>query len=382
MQREDFSTVRTSNQAAVSQVPKRTMRLTALLFASIVCLVPLAVGAADYYVAPYGADTNPGTPEAPFRTITAALVKVGSSQGAGAGSSVEVAAGTYTETLMFNLPSGTSWDQPFTLRARPGEIVTIQGSGETNIYIADGIEYYSVIDGFVFDGSNLWRPQVSIGSCCDPQPGSVRFQNNTFVNNRSGGFIITGHNVEILNNTVHGGFVEFSGCGQIHCFDYAFYVVGANNLFDGNEIYDVPSWVFHVYSPATEIGIPHSNIIRNNVIHDFGFGDERADGILVSSGAGNQVYNNTLYRGSNGIAVAWHCDGCTVLNNTVSNMNRCLQAGDSVNNILDSNALSNCGMYVDIWGDTPGVVVTNNECDKSAAYCASELSSSLKHPLQ
>jgi parallel beta-helix repeat protein len=374
MQREDFSTVRTSNQAAVSQVPKRTMRLTALLFASIVCLVPLAVGAADYYVAPYGADTNPGTPEAPFRTITAALVKVGSSQGAGAGSSVEVAAGTYTETLMFNLPSGTSWDQPFTLRARPGEIVTIQGSGETNIYIADGIEYYSVIDGFVFDGSNLWRPQVSIGSCCDPQPGSVRFQNNTFVNNRSGGFIITGHNVEILNNTVHGGFVEFDGCGQVHCFEYAFYVVGANNIFEGNEIYDVPSWVFHLYAQPPLNGGPHSNIIRNNVIHDYGFGDPRANGILASSGAGNQIQNNTLYNGSNGISVWLGCDGCTVLNNSVSNMNRCLEAGDSANNILDNNILTNCsGEYVGISGNTPGLVMTNNDCDKSGAYCASEL---------
>jgi hypothetical protein len=46
---------------------------------------------------------------------------------------------------MFNLPSGNSWDQPFTLRAKPGEAVTIQGSGETNMYIASGIEYYSVL---------------------------------------------------------------------------------------------------------------------------------------------------------------------------------------------------------------------------------------------
>jgi parallel beta-helix repeat protein len=168
--------------------------------------------------------------------------------------------------------------------------------------------------------------------------------------------------------------VEYGDCGQIHCFHYAFYVGGANNLFDGNEIYDVPSWVFHVYWDTSQNGGPHSNIIRNNVIHDFGYGDDRAAGILASSGAGNQVYNNTVYNGSNGI-IAWRdCDGCMVLNNTVSNMkHRCLEASISANIILDSNVLSNCGVYVDVWGGTPGLVVTNNECDKSAAYCASEL---------
>src|SRR5262249_4440680 len=184
-------------------------------------------------------DSNPGTATKPFRTINAALRSVRTAPGAGAGAIVEVAGGTYNETLIFNLPSGTSWDQPFTLQAKAGDVVTIKGDGEANVYIADGIDYYSIIDGFIFDGASTWRSQVLIASCCDPQPGYVRFQNNQFINNTYGGFFIGGHHVEIVNNKIHGGFQEHSGCGQVHCFGYAFYVESGDNLFDGNEIYDV-----------------------------------------------------------------------------------------------------------------------------------------------
>ena len=113
------------------------------------------------------------------------------------------------------------------------DVVTIQASDEVNVYIADGIDYYAIIDGFVFDAANTWRSQVIIGSCCDPQPRSVRFQNNEFVNNRFGAFYMAGDNIEVLNNKIHGGFEEYTGCG---CFGYAFYVEGSNNLFAGNEI--------------------------------------------------------------------------------------------------------------------------------------------------
>ena len=54
----------------------------------------------------------------------------------------------------------------------------------------------------------------------------------------------------------------------------------SNNVFSGNEIYDVASWAFHIYN-----GDPHDNIVESNTIHDFGFGDPRANGILLSSGA-------------------------------------------------------------------------------------------------
>src|SRR4029079_9338017 len=100
----------------------------------IFCLTASLAHAQTYYVTPSGEDFNRGTEAAPFRTITRALSVIGTIPGAGADQTVEVAAGTYNESVMFNLPSGASWDQPFTLRARPGDVVTIKAYGEVNVY--------------------------------------------------------------------------------------------------------------------------------------------------------------------------------------------------------------------------------------------------------
>ena len=76
---------------------------------------------------------------------------------------------------------------------------------------------------------------------------------------------------------------------------------GSNNIIDGNEIYNFPSWGIHGYSGYVEK--PNSNIIRKNIIHDFGSGDSRSSGILIYVGNGNQVYDNLIYNGSQGIAI-------------------------------------------------------------------------------
>src|SRR6478672_1762369 len=97
---------------------KRTI-LSRWFWVTIFCLMASAAHAQTYYVSPSGEDSNPGTAAAPFRTISRALDVIGTIPGAGAGQTVEVASGTYNEAIMFNLPSGSSWDRPFTLRARP-----------------------------------------------------------------------------------------------------------------------------------------------------------------------------------------------------------------------------------------------------------------------
>src|SRR5262249_49578794 len=153
---------------------------------------------------------------------------------------------------------------------------------------------------------------------------------------------IAGDNIEIVNNRIHGGFQEYTDCGQVHCFDYAFYVEGSNNLFTDNEIYDVASWVFHIYSSLQNVW-PHDNIVRNNIIHDFGFGDSRADGILLSSGPRNAAYENIIYNGSNGISAWRSCDGCGIFNNKISARDRCIDIVESTGVIVEGNVLSDCG---------------------------------------
>ena len=68
--------------------------------------------AATYYVATTGSDSNTcvqaQSPSTPKQTINAALECLGTAAGAGAGHTVQVASGTYAETIDNNLPGGTS----------------------------------------------------------------------------------------------------------------------------------------------------------------------------------------------------------------------------------------------------------------------------------
>src|SRR5438046_4485975 len=86
--------------------------------------------AATYYVATAGSDSNTcvqaQSPSTPKQTINAALNCLGTAAGAGADHTVQVAPGTYVETIDNNLPGGTSWDAPFTLTATTLGTVTLQ----------------------------------------------------------------------------------------------------------------------------------------------------------------------------------------------------------------------------------------------------------------
>ncbi len=120
-------------------------------------------------------------------------------------------------------------------------------------------------------------------------------------------------NNEILNNKIHGGAFDCSGgLGGNLC--YGIYMEGSNTLIEGNEWYDLPSWAIHGYPSLS------NNIIRQNIIHDFGSGDSRSSGVLINAGNGNQVYNNLIYNGSQGITIGPGATNTQIYNNNVYNM--------------------------------------------------------------
>ena len=95
------------------------MRYSGLLCVAIVAATwPLY--AAEYVVSPDGADTNPGTPQRPFRTIGRAA------EAMKAGDTCTVRAGTYRETVVVK-KSGLP-DRPIRFRAAPGEQVFLVGT--------------------------------------------------------------------------------------------------------------------------------------------------------------------------------------------------------------------------------------------------------------
>ena len=119
---------------------------------------------ASYYVGKNGSNSyscsQARSSSTPKLTIGAALACIGSSPGAGAGQTVEVSAGTYTEPIGYSsqydpFPSGTSWNAPFTLQARAGDLVTIRSNGASTLQISSSYPQYDIIQGFVFDGTNV-----------------------------------------------------------------------------------------------------------------------------------------------------------------------------------------------------------------------------------
>ena len=217
----------TNNATVNAKAFKSGYNPSALAAASFTNTVTNTIPPATYYVGKNGSDTHSCTQArfstTPKLTINAGLACIGTSRGAGAGQIVEVGAGTYVEAIdIVNspFPSGTSWLAPFTLRGRTGDVVTIRNNGELNLRIYSDSPQYSIVQGFVFDGTNLSKEstQVVFGSCCNG--GSyIRFQNNELINNARTDAIMIGrfsNNNEILNNRIYGGAFDCSaGSGVI-----------------------------------------------------------------------------------------------------------------------------------------------------------------------
>jgi Right handed beta helix region len=337
-----------------------------------------SASATTYYVAQNGgSDSNPCAPDDASKakqTIHAGIACVNTAAGAAAGITVEVASGTYVEGSLSNYtsvswPSGTSWNSPFKLTAKSGGTVTIKtdGSGDgSNIsiyfYGDPNRAVYIIINGFIFDGANMTGgSSVGIGSCCDV-PGSVRISNNEFINTNHGmAFLGGGNGGQFIGNKIHGGTFD---CPVANCiggnYGYPVYRTGSNSLIEGNEIYDFPSFGFHIY----DHGKPQNNIVRNNSIHDFGWAancpsdarclgkpaDGRGNGILLD-GSGHVAYNNLVYNGKYGISLYGGCINCQAYNNTVYNLS---SGGITV----DSNT-SNASVRNNIVYQSAGNIINN-----------------------
>ena len=93
--------------------------ITALVF--IGCVLSVQVSdAATYYVAKNGSNSTSGTKASPFLTVNKGVSVLTP------GDTVLIKGGTYLETLIDKIPSGTSWNSPVTVKAAPGHSPVIK----------------------------------------------------------------------------------------------------------------------------------------------------------------------------------------------------------------------------------------------------------------
>ncbi|NIX78079.1 DUF1565 domain-containing protein [Microvirga terricola] len=189
----------------------RTVRELGRLWVIGVAMLSAApVGAAEYYVSTTGNDSNPGTLNAPFKTINLAVGKLQPSD------TVYLRGGTYFESVKVHV-SGTK-DAPITIRSYPGEMATIDsgvpdfrqvGNGDWELIDESLGEYrsvrtfpaanhpYAYIDGI----PGYENQRVLLVPYKDPQP--FRASSETYVEPTTSFYIGPGVYYEPSDGRIH-----------------------------------------------------------------------------------------------------------------------------------------------------------------------------------
>ena len=208
---------------------------------------------ATYYVAPDGSDNNPGTIEAPWKSIQYA------SDNASPGDLVFVRGGTYNEVVEFSR-SGTS-SAPIVFRNYPDEqplIVSPDWSG----FVFVGVEWI-VVDGFALTSMT-----------------------------NDGIFISNAHNIEVNNCEVYG-----SGNIGVHIVTYE--GPATNNIVRNCSVHDNGGEGIYLDVKADSPAVIEDNIIENNLVfnnayegiqntHESG-AEPKPSGTLIRN---NYIFNN------------------------------------------------------------------------------------------
>src|SRR4030095_14304822 len=249
--------------------------------------------------------------------------------------------GTFVEQVDNTLPSGTSWPTATTLASFSGETITLNPtSGDPIIRIAGLNTKYIIISGLILDGSGqgggngikiTCNNGSSTAACLADEANHIRIQNNEIKNCAVNGINVAGGFNEFLNNHIH-----HNSTANTMPYGHGIYYGGSDGLIDGNIVHDNSTGEFtsgiKVY--AQDVSVDR-NVVRNNVVYNHAF----AAGILLTSGTGNQAYNNLVYNNASGMDVQGN--GALVYNNTfVSNTNLGWTNGSNcIGEQYDSNAV-------------------------------------------
>jgi hypothetical protein len=296
--------------------------------------------AGSFYVATNGNDSNSCTAatniNTPKQTLASAVACLGP------GKTLLVRGGTYLgSSQTANIPSGTDWTNPVTIRAYPGETVNLTAaSGEIALYFNNG-NHHIIIDGFVIDATGgINGAKVMQGS------HHIRLINTEIKNAPYSGINVSPDpgttDNEFINCRVHHN-------GTRAQFDHGIYISNANNLIDGCEIYSNSAYGVHIYSGESNT----NNVVRNSRIHD----QTNKAGIISSTGTGHRIYNNLIYNNARGIDIGYGGNAGSLYNNTFYNngYNIYLYSGSNTSNPPGSWSIFNNIMV----GGTYGIYIEN-----------------------
>jgi parallel beta-helix repeat protein len=287
-----------------------------------------------FYVSTTGSDSNPGTQNAPFRTLNKAVARLKP------GNVLLVMPGTYAESLYNVIPSGTGPTSQVVIRAAdPNNRPLIKPASGARVlqlefYGGKPLQYVT-IDGFVLDGDNVSSDCVKLTSGAH----HITLMNSEVRNAPNNGVITTNNATQyntFVNLDVHHNGYSFDGHG--------FYISSSNNVIERCKAHDNSAWGIHVYSETYLIS---NNTVHRNLAYNNGRVLTRGVGIGLYSGDNHVACDNVVWGNpAGGIAVNYRATNNKVYNNTVhnngTNAGIIIGQGSSgtlvINNIVTSNA--------------------------------------------
>lgn len=277
------------------------LALAPIIFLSATLLSAAAVGAATYYVATNGSDSNPGTLSQPFRTVRKGTSVLRS------GDILYIRAGTYNEIILGgDIPSGSAGAHTV-IAGYPGENPTIRCSapcGEYGISISIFNQHITLRD-FTIDNIN----GKENGKCLHlGSPGDQTAIGLTCLNGARDGIAIRGSNTTVRNSTVRN-------CGRIQPQDsigidtkgIGIAVLseednGSQNILIEDTLVDGCRGGGISVAQHTAL---RNITLRNNILRNFGIYSpwppppghlQSGVGISIGHGSAYYIYNNVIYR--------------------------------------------------------------------------------------
>jgi parallel beta-helix repeat protein len=319
-------------------------------FLGSLLLVASVAHATFYFVATNGNDSNGGSEASPFRTIKKGVTVLS------AGDTLYVKAGTYNECISSgetSIPNGKSWDNPVTVAAYPGNIVTIQSCGGAAFFwIMDGQDKYLIIDGFIIDGQN----KAYHGFKFMRGSRHIRVKNSEIKNSIHSGILVT-HKEQDIYGVPADTYHEFINLHVHHNgtdkLDHGFYITTSRNLVEYCDIHHNTNYggKFYMSMGAGGGGSANYNIFRYNTTHDNGTNSTiQSLGWLLSSGKGNQAYGNIAYNEEVGFAIGSDATDALLYNNIAYN-----------------NSLYGIQVFGD-WGGSEHAMIYNNTVYNNPLY--------------
>ncbi len=286
---------------------KFNLLLSLGIFAFGVSQSARAASPQTYYVSTSGNDSGSGSSTQPFRTI-----QRGSSI-LQPGDTLLVGPGTYTEALIDVIPSGRDWSAPVTIKAlnaaqppivRPSSSQYAERVVQLQNFHGSAV-HHIIIDGFVFDGSNVQWEVIKISLTAH----DIRLLNSEAAYAPGSGIVID--YTSPGGNFLSGLNVHNNGKTDL---DHGIYIAGSYNTVVNSTVYNNAGWGIHVYSSYGPIS---NDAIEANTCFDNARAGGYGAGIGLYSGANHTAIGNKVWGNHDGIFVDFGATNALVNGNTV-----------------------------------------------------------------